>query len=206
MYARSTTIQGDPARMDDGIANVRDEVMPAVRAMDGCMGLSMLVDRGSGMCIVTTSWRDEQAMHDSEGMVHDMRQRAADMMGGRAEVKEWEIALMHRMHEAHNGACTRVIWTKGDPAMADDMISDFRMTLLSKLDDLPGFCSVSVMIDRDSGMAATAVTYDSRQDMLDASEAAAALRNAFVRQVGSEITAMTEFDLALAHLRVPESV
>ena len=90
--------------------------------------------------------------------------------------------------------------------MADDMVSDFRMTLLSKLDDLPGFCSVSVMIDRDSGMAATAVTYDSRQDMLDASEAAAALRNAFVRQVGSEITDMTEFDLVLAHLRVPETV
>ena len=98
MYARSTTIQGDPARMDDGIANVRDDVMPAVRAMDGCVGLSMLADRESGRCIVTTSWRDEQAMHDSEGMVHDMRQRAAEMMGGRAEVKEWEIAVHHRLY------------------------------------------------------------------------------------------------------------
>jgi quinol monooxygenase YgiN len=206
MYARSTTIQGDPARMDDGIANVRDEVMPAVRAMDGCVGLSMLADRESGMCIVTTSWRDEESMHQSEGMVHDMRQRAAEMMGGRAEVKEWEIALMHRLHEAHNGACTRVIWATGDPERVTDTVGDFRMTLLPKLDDLPGFCSVSLMVDRDNGLWATAVTYDSRQDMLDANEQATAIRNEFVRGVGMEITKMTEFDLVLAHLRVPETV
>jgi quinol monooxygenase YgiN len=206
MHARSTTIQGDPARMDDGIANVRDDVMPAVRAMDGCIGLSMLCNRDSGLSIITTSWRDEAAMHDSEGMVHDMRRRAAEMMGGRAQVKEWEIALMHRLHEAHNGACTRVIWSQSDPAGADDMVSDFRMTLLSKLDELPGFCSVSVMLDRDSGMAATAVTYDSRQDMMDASEQAMALRTGFAQQAGAEITDITEFDLVLAHLRVPEMV
>jgi quinol monooxygenase YgiN len=206
MYARSTTIQGDPARMDDGIANVRDEVMPAVRAMDGCIGLSMLADRGSGRCIVTTAWRDEAAMHDSEGMVHDMRQRAAEMMGGRAEVKEWEIALVHRQHEAHNGACTRVIWGKGDPAGMADMVGDFRMALLPKLGDLPGFCSISLMVDRDNGLSATAVTYDSRQDMLDANEQATALRTEFSRGVGMEITEMMEFDLVLAHLRVPETV
>ena len=41
MYARSTTVHADPQRIDDGIANVRDEVMPAVQSMPGCMGVSM---------------------------------------------------------------------------------------------------------------------------------------------------------------------
>ena len=27
-----------------------------------------------------------------------MRQRAAEIMGGEAEVNEWEIAVMHRLH------------------------------------------------------------------------------------------------------------
>ena len=45
MYARSTTVRGDPQSVDDGIAYVRDEVMPAVQQMDGCIGLSMLADR-----------------------------------------------------------------------------------------------------------------------------------------------------------------
>ena len=39
---------------------------------------------------------------------------AAEMLGGSPEVQEWEIALMHRMHEAHHGACTRVIWSEMD--------------------------------------------------------------------------------------------
>src|SRR4051794_38437569 len=42
MYARSTTVHADPQRIDDGIAYIRDEVMPAVTTMPGCLGLSML--------------------------------------------------------------------------------------------------------------------------------------------------------------------
>jgi hypothetical protein len=207
MYARSTTVHGDPKMLDEGIAYVREEVMPAVQQMAGCVGLSMLCDRESGRCIITTAWRDEASMHDTEGAVHDMRQRAAQMLGGHPEVQEWEIALMHRMHEAHNGACTRVIWASVDPERFDDDLSTFRMSLLPKMEDqLTGFCAVSHMINRDTGHSATAVTYDSREDMRRANERATALREEFVRAIGMEITDMAEFDLVLAHLRVPETV
>ena len=206
MYARSTTIHGDPMRIDETIAYIRDEVMPVVKKMAGCTGLSMLCDRENGRCIITTAWRDEASMHDTEGAVHDMRQRAAEMLGGRAEVKEWEIALMHRMHEAHNGARTRVIWTSGEPDRMNDQLDTFRMSLLPKMEDLPGFCAVSLMVDRDSGRAAIAVTYDSPEDMRRANERATALRQEYVSGVGMEIMEMEEFDLSLAHLRVPEMV
>jgi hypothetical protein len=206
MYARSTTVHGDPQKLDDGIAYVRDEVMPAVQKMAGCLGLSMLCNRESGRCIVTTAWRDELSMHNTESAVHDMRQRAVEIFGGSLEVQEWEIALMHRLHEAHNGACTRVIWSAGDPAQVQDHVGAFRMTVLPKLEELPGFCSVSLMMDRDNGRWATAVTYDSREDMRRANEQATAIRNEFVRSIGMEITEMVEFDLVLAHLRIPETV
>lgn len=204
MYARSTTFFGDPSMIDEGIAYVRDTAMPAVQQMAGCIGLSMLCDRESGRCIVTTAWRDEMSMHDTEGAVHDMRQRAAELMGGHAEVQEWEIALMHRMHEAHHGACTRVIYGSMDPARLDDGLSSMRMGLLPRMEELPGFCAVSHMIDRETGRSATAVTYDSRADMERAAAQAKALREEFAGQVGLEITGMAEFDLVLAHLRVPE--
>ena len=55
MYARSTTVRAHPEALDDGIAYVRDKILPAVRKMDGCIGLSMLVDRTSGRCVVTTA-------------------------------------------------------------------------------------------------------------------------------------------------------
>jgi hypothetical protein len=206
MYARSTTVHGDPMMMNDGIAYVRDTVMPAIRQMTGSIGLSMLCDRDSGRCIVTTAWRDEMSMHDTEGAVHELRRRTAELMGGRAEVQEWEIALMHRMHEAHNGACTRVIYGSLDAGRLDDGVSTMRVSVLPRIEDLPGFCAVSHLIDRETGRSATAVTYDSRADMVAAHDQAKALREEFAGGVGMEITDVAEFDLVLAHLRVPKMV
>jgi hypothetical protein len=206
MYARSTTVYGDPMKIDDGIAYVRDTVMPAIKQMAGSIGLSMLCDRESGRCIVTTAWRDEMSMHDTEGAVHDMRQRAAEMLGGHADVQEWDIAVMHRMHEAHNGACTRVIYGSIEMDRLDDVVSSMRMGLLPRMEELPGFCAVSHMIDRETGRSATAVTYDSKADMMAANEQAKALREEFTSGVGMEVIGIAEFDLVLAHLRVPEMV
>ena len=73
MYARSTTVRGNPQAMDDGIAYIRDKVMPAVRQMDGCVGLSMLAERDTGRCIVTTSWADHESLKASADGVMAMR-------------------------------------------------------------------------------------------------------------------------------------
>ena len=187
MYARSTTVRGDPQKLDDGIAYVRDEVMPALQRMSGCVGLSMLTDRDSGRCIVTS-------------------ERAGEMFGGPIEVNEWEIGILHRKHEAPDGACTRVTWTRGDPAEMDRTIDTLRMALLPRLDDLEGFCSVSAMVNRANGMCSLAATYESRDAMMRTREAVAAMRDEFTQQLGMEVMDIAEFDLVLAHLRVPETV
>lgn len=206
MYARSTTVSGDPAKMDDGFAYVRDTVLPAVDQLPGCTGLSMLADRETGRCIVTTAWRDEESMHDTESAVHDLRRRAGEIFGGRTEVQEWDIALVHRAHEAHHGACTRVIWGQTAPERMDDTIRTFRTEVLERLEELPGFCAITTMVDRETGRTSSAVTYDSRADMAAARSQATALRESLARQMDMEITDVAEFDLVLAGLRVPETV
>jgi quinol monooxygenase YgiN len=206
MYARSTTVRGDPQAMGDGIAYVRDTVMPAVLQMDGCVGLSMLADRESGRCIVTSAWADSEALHRSTEGVMAMRQRTAEIMGGQAEVQEWEIAVVHRMHDIHNGACARVIWTQGDPAQLDHLVDVFRMSMIPRVEDLPGFCSVSVMIDRGSGRCATSVSYDSRESMKEAEAPGITMRQEFTEQMGMTVSDVAVFDVVLAHLRVPETV
>jgi hypothetical protein len=206
MYARSTTVRGTPQAMDEGIAYVRDTVMPAVQQMDGWVGLSMLAERETGRFIATTSWADHQALMKSADRVMAMRRRAAEIMGGPAEVQEWEVALMHRLHSAHHGAAARVIWHDGDPADVDRMIDTFRMTVLPDLDELPGCCSVSVMLDRSSGRSVVTTTYDSPQDMRAARERAMQMREAFMQNMNRTITEVTEFELVIAHLQVPETV
>jgi len=206
MYARSTTVRGDSQALDEVIAYMRDDVRPAVENMAGCIGVSMLCDRDSGRCIATTAWETEEAMHDSESAVHNMRERYAEMLRGTPEVQEWEIAVLHRLQTAPDGACCRVIWGRTDPAKIDDATTTLRTALLSRLEELPGFCSVSMLVDRQSGRGVTATVYESREAMSRAADQAKTMRDDFTREMGMEITEVAEFDLAVAHLRVPETV
>jgi heme-degrading monooxygenase HmoA len=204
MYARSNTIQGDPAAMERMTAYTRDEVMPLVRGLDGNVGISMLADRDTGRCIVTTSWESEEAMRASDSGVRDSRQQAGSMLGGTPEVAEWEVVLMHRAHEAHDGAATRVIRAEMDPARVDAMIDDFREGMLPRIEALPGFCSISMMVDRRSGRCAIAVTYEDRAAMDRVAEQAESLRRETQDRTGMRITDVSGYDLVLHHLRVPE--
>jgi hypothetical protein len=174
--------------------------------MDGCLGLSMLADSDTGRCIVTTSWRDEAALRSSEEAVRPSAERTAELLGGRPEVQEWEIAAMHRVLEAARGARSRVTWLRTEPAAVDRAVDAVRLSLMPKLDDLPGFCSVSVMVRRDDGLTVAAISYDSRVHLDQASEGAREFREEFAPALGIEVLDTAEFDVAIAHLRVPETI
>ena len=206
MYARSITIMGDPGRMDDGIAYVRDEVMPTITAMDGCVGLSMLVDRASGQCIVTSSWQSEETMRASDLHLAPIRRRGGEVMGGSPRVEEWEVAVMHRDHGAPEGSCCRVTWMRLNHGGFDRGIALYKSAMLPEMESLEGFCSASLLINRASGRAVSCGVFDSAEAMQRNREQSAALRVDAARQVGVEAIDVREFELALAHLRVPELV
>jgi quinol monooxygenase YgiN len=205
MYARSTTLTADPQRMDDGIAMVRDEIMPAIQGMPGCIGLSMLVDRQTGRCIATTSWDSADAMSATADRVGDMRRRVQDTMGGRdMSVDEWEIAAMHRLHTPGDEACARVTWSRVDPATMETMTDSLGMRLIPQMDDVPGFCSLSLMVDRNTGRGTMTTVYRDRRSMEDSRDMIRDMREAFSRDMNMEVTDVAEFELAIHHLRVPE--
>lgn len=206
MDARSTTISGLPANIDKGIVYIRDRVLPAVMGMDGFIGLSMLADRHSGRCIVTTAWEDGTALRRSADQVKAMRARAADVLGGPAVVEDWSIAVLHRAHPAPDGACARVTWTRGRPERLEQMTDAFRVSIVPRLEDIRGFCSVSVLVDPVQGRATTAVTYDSREAMHDALDRATQLRQDFTRHMSAQVLEVETFELVVAQLRVPETV
>jgi quinol monooxygenase YgiN len=207
MYARSTTIHGDASSVSEATAYVRDEVMPTVRGMDGCVGLSMLADGDTGHCIVTTSWQDEAALRSSAEDVRPSAERTAELLGGTAEVQEWEIAAMHRVQEAPlHGARSRVTWLRTGPDAVNRAVDAVRLSLMPKLEDLPGFCSVSVMVRREDGLTVAAISYDSRAHLEQAGEGAREFREEFAPALGIEVVDTAAFDVAIAHLRVPETI
>lgn len=206
MYARSTTMRGDPQRVDDGIALVRDEIAPAVEQMEGCIGMSLLVDRSSGMSIVTSAWESEDAMRATAQRVQPLRERGAEMMSGEPEVREWEIAVMHREHSTPEGACASVTWTRGDVASIDRNLDIFRQHVMPRIMELDGFCSLSLFLDRGEASGVTATVFHDRAALDSARETLEGIRSGAVEQLGLELIDVAEFEVAYAHLRVPELV
>jgi hypothetical protein len=206
VYARSTTIVAEPTTIDRGIAYIRDELMPALVGMTGCAGLSLLVDRGTGRCIATSSWQTEEAMRGSMEGVRALRDDYIATFGGKdPTVEEWEVALMHRDHASMEGACARTSWLQGDPSSVDGSIEAFR-GILPALDGLPGFCSGSLLINRGTGRAVATIVYDSADAVVQTRGQANALRTQVAQQAGADVLEVAEFELAVAHLRVPELV
>ncbi|MGZ4512352.1 MAG: hypothetical protein ACXVX7_15760 [Mycobacterium sp.] len=207
MYARSTTIQAQPLSVDIGIAHVRDVVMPALTEIDGCVGLSLLVDRQSGTCIATSSWDSIDAMRASAERVAPIRDQAALMFDGSARVEEWDIALLHRDHPSRQGACVRATWLKVVPDQLSRSLDFYRMSVLPEMEDLDGFCSASLLVDHPAcRRAVSCSTFDSVGAMARNRDRATELRSRRVRELGAEVVDVAEFELAIAHLRVPELV
>ena len=205
MYARSTTIHGDPGLAEAGIAHVRDEVLPAVTALDGCLGMSLVVDRETGRAIATTAWETEEALRASAERVMPLRSRAADIMGAAAPtVENWEVAVMHRDHTSDEGACCRITWTRAPDL--DRTVDYWRNEVLPRCEQMDGFCSASFLIDRAGSRTCGTITFDSPTALEASRTAAAGIREAAAAAVGVEFLDIAEMELAVAHLRLPELV
>ena len=201
MHARSTTVQVHPSSIDAQVAHVRDDVMPALLATDGYVGLSMLVNRVSGRCIATSAWQSEEAMHATEDdmvVVVD----GVESVIGTPEVEEWEIAVVHRDHTSAPGAWVRTTWVHVEPEQTDRLADLYRMVLLPQIVEFEGFCSASLLIDRPSGHAVSSVTFDSFRALRSTRSLAAVVRGSAA--VDGEILEVDQLELALAHLRVQE--
>jgi len=198
-------MQAKPSSIDAGLRHIRDEVLPELTGIDGFTGISTLADRDSGRCIVTTAWRSEEAMRASAERARPLRDRATQLFGASgADVEEWEIAVLHRDHNSGDGACCRVSWVRGDPASLERATDTFKLVSLPAIEETEGFCSASLMINRATGRGVTSVAYDSIDAMRRTRDRADEIRTKATAQAGMQVLEVHEFELAMAHLRVPE--
>lgn len=205
MFVRTTEVQADPARIDDGITVIRDEIFPAVAGMEGCVGMSLLADRDSGRCIATTAWESEQAMRASADQVVTMRHNAEESMGGGAgEVHQWEVAVVHREHAAPPSACARLTWVSGARDIVDRAIDTYRMAVLPRVREMDGFCSASLMVDREGGRVVSTVAFDSQEALAASAGDAQDIRERVTAELGARVERIDEMEMAFAHLHVPE--
>ncbi len=209
MYARSTTVMARPGHIEEGTSHINRNVLPVLETIPGFIGMSLMVDRESERCILTTSWDSSEAMHASEESVGPIRDAAAAIFSGpgpkpQSAVDHWQIVAMHRDHSAHQGTWVRSTWLKLETARFNQALDFCRTSVLPAIQEFEGFCSASVMTDPPSRRAVISASYDSAEALDLNRERARSLRTARLRELGADQLDVGEFELAIARLRVPE--
>ena len=95
MFARITTIEGLPDKMDDATSHLREQTLPQLRQMDGYKGFVALGDRQSGKVLGLAFWESEEALRATEGAVSSVRSGVAEAAGGTvAGVEQYEVVVL----------------------------------------------------------------------------------------------------------------
>jgi heme-degrading monooxygenase HmoA len=95
LHTRTTTLDIDPARLDEVIADLEERDVPVFKQLDGFRGFLAMVDRSNGKIVGMSFWDTEDQMKASEEAVTGARDRAARTGGAEAEpeVERLEVAL-----------------------------------------------------------------------------------------------------------------
>ena len=79
MYARQTTLQGDPSKIEDFMRFFREQ-LPTVR-QQGARGVRLLADRRSGKVMVVSLWESPEAAQGAETTLSSLRAQSAQILG-----------------------------------------------------------------------------------------------------------------------------
>ena len=95
VFARVSTILGKPERVEEGIRNFSELMLPAARKMNGFKGGYLLIDRKSGKMLGITMWETEQALHASSVAAERLRAQGAQHAGASTPplVEMFEVAV-----------------------------------------------------------------------------------------------------------------
>jgi hypothetical protein len=76
MHARVTRFKGEPARIDEGVRRIKEDVIPFAKKLAGFKGGYWLVDRKTGVGFGLTLFESEAALQASEEAAKKMREQA----------------------------------------------------------------------------------------------------------------------------------
>jgi hypothetical protein len=86
----------------------------------------------------------------------------------------------------------------------ESMTETMRMRILPELEGTTGFCSASLLVNRSTGLGCATTAWETRAAMEGSRSAADDMRSRVAADAAGEIVDVHEFDLAYAHLHVPE--
>lgn len=204
MYGRATIVDGKPDQVEAGLEFLRAEVEPVVTALPGCLGLSTLADASAGRVVVLSAWADEASREASAAVVAPLRQETSSILGGDARTELWELVAVHQVAADEPGYVTRSVLMSGS---SDDIargIMLFTESVVPQVAALPGFNTISLLVDRQHGLLRVGTTYVDRAAADAAREAGAAIRAAVSQQLNLTTQTVEDLEIVSVGIRRPD--
>jgi len=100
-WVRVTSLEGDPAKVDDSIRHFESEVIPAISQLQGFRGAVLFVDRATGKGIVGTIWNSKQDVEATASQAAPIRASAAEVIGAtNPQVETFEVVFAEALSPA----------------------------------------------------------------------------------------------------------
>jgi heme-degrading monooxygenase HmoA len=202
MFARYTTVRGDPNKIDAALDYVDGQARAAVEGTEGNLGFAVLVDSEGGRILGASYWDSAESMRAAEASLADTRSAAADALGGEVDIERFEVALGFRHSIPARGAVARLSRLEVDQARIDEAISLMREENVPRVKGAEGLCSFQLLLDRETGAGMVVTAWESQAAAEAFWPTAEQLRARASDRVGVRFTELDTFTMIRTTVRL----
>ena len=175
MYTRVTTLSG-VKDVDGFLSSLQETSLDALRGQRGYKGLSVSADRSAGVVGTLTLWESEADRDASDSALAKIREEVTAQFSGDVQVDNFEEQVAEMSRPPTVGSRLMVTRISLDPATIDENMARFKQDVLPQIKAAPGFRTMRIMIDPQTGDGIAGSIWDDEQTMQAAAEAAMARR------------------------------
>jgi quinol monooxygenase YgiN len=204
MYLRVTAFKSEPGKLDEGIAFLKNKIIPSMSKAPGYLGTTCIVDREKGEGSAGTLWESLEAMNNAEQLAQQARAQSSEATGMEViDVDRFEITALEMASPTPQvPSFTRLTTAYADPKKIDKVVEMVR-NAVPKIKQEPGFRSYSAGVNRATGRGFTASTWATAENREASDKALAGLRQPVADAGAMSGVQIQNFDLVIADIKVP---
>lgn len=205
MYLRVTAFKSDPAKLDEGVAYLRDKIIPAMKQAPGFVGATCVINRQEGTGAASTIWESLEAMNNAEQLGQQSRTQSAEATGIEViDVDRFEITTLELASPTPPlPSYTRIVTAYGDPKRAELVVQLIRDEAAPKVKTLPGFRAYSAGVNRATGRGFTASSFATAEQREASNAVVAGVRDKVIAAGGMYGLQIQLFETVLAEIKLP---
>jgi heme-degrading monooxygenase HmoA len=173
MFARVTTLQAAPDKVEAGTRYIQDSVIPMIQKQAGFRGYLGFADRKTGKGMAVTLWDTVEQLRASEGMAAQVRTQGGQILNVAQQptVEVYEVPISSDQPSGsqpsggQGASYARVTRAQMPPDNLGALLSWIDGTMLPVAEELGGFQGAYILVERQTGKAIAITVWESEEHL-----------------------------------------